>query len=98
MQNGSEMVQGFYSAIVALLDKYLPITEYQVYSSDKPWVTTRFKQLIHCREYAFKVCKATEYRRLRNQIQRLAKKLRLNYYKRKVDYLYSASAHMVAEG
>lgn len=84
------MVQGFYTAIVALLDKYLPITEHQVYSSDMPWVTPRFKRLIRCKQYAFKVGEVTEYRRLRNQIQRLGKKLRLNYYKCKGYHLYSA--------
>ena len=39
---------------------------------------------------AFKVGKVAEYRRLINQIQRLGKKLRLSYYKSKVDHLYSA--------
>ena len=82
--------QGFYCAIVALFDKYLPVTEHQVYSSAKPRVTPTFKRLTHCRQYAFTVGKVTEYGRLRNQIQRLGKKLRLNYYKSKVDHLYSA--------
>ena len=90
LQTGSEMVEGFYSAILALLDKYLPITEHKVYSSDKPWVTPKFKRLIRCRQYAFKAGKVSEYRRLRNQVQRLGKKLRLSYYKNKVDQLYLA--------
>ena len=90
MQSGSEMVEGLYSAIVALLDKYSPVTEHEVYSSDKPSATPSFKWLIRCRQYAFKVCKVIEYRRLRNQIQKVDKKLWRNYYKSKVDHLYSA--------
>jgi len=39
--------------------------------------TLRFRQLIHHRQYAFKEGKITEYRRLRNQVQTLGKKLHI---------------------
>jgi len=64
------MVQRFYSAIVALHDKCLPVTEHQ-----------------HADSMHIKWAKSLSTR-LSNQIQRLGKKLRLNYYKNKVDHLY----------
>jgi len=87
-----DMLQYFYSTILSMLDTYLPLVQSVCYSTDKPWVTKQFRQLIRSRQFAFCTGDSTRYRKLRNKAQRLAKKLQSEYYERKVDHLAKSSS------
>jgi hypothetical protein len=90
MDTCDEMTQCFYNTLYNLLDKYLPYIECQRYSTDKPWVNGKFKDLIRSRQAALAKGDFSGYKRLRNAVQRLARKLRTNYYQRKVEQLHSS--------
>ena len=87
MQSTDDMLLYFYSVIQSLLDTHLPYVALINYSTDKPWITENFRQLIHSRQLAFHRGDTTRYRKLRNEAQRWAKQLRSEYYDRKVDHL-----------
>ena len=50
------MLAYFMDTLNAMLDYYMPLCPFKRHSSDKPWVTDRFRQLIRCRQFAFCMC------------------------------------------
>ena len=70
-----------------LLDTFLPKKTVTKFSSDKPWITPKYKDLIQQRQLALHRGEHEEYRRLRNLINRLTRKLRSSYYTNKVSNL-----------
>lgn len=73
-----------------MLDTYVPYIDSQRYSTDKPWINSKFKYLIQSRQAALARGDSLEYKRSRNAVQRLARKLRTKYYQRKIDQLHSS--------
>ena len=87
LQSVDAMLLHFYSTIHKLLDTYLPYVTFVNYSTDKPWITQKFRQLICSRQQAFHSGDMTSFRKFRNEAQRLAKQLRSEYYGKKIDHL-----------
>jgi len=87
LQSVDDMLSYFYSIIHSLLDTYLPYVTVVNYSTDKPWITQKFRQLIRSRQHAFHCGDMDSFRKFRNEAQRLAKQLRSEYYGRKIDHL-----------
>ena len=85
----ASMVNYFYSVILSLLNYYLPMVRITKCSTDKPWVTPAFRELIINRQKAFLAGDTVRYHRLRNRAQRMASKLRKNYFTAKVQQLHS---------
>jgi len=71
------------------LDKYAPVKEYIVKSSDKPWITSKFKELIADRNRAFAQGDDCVYKRLRNRVNRLRVELQHRFNNKQVDCLKS---------
>ena len=43
----------FYSTVLSIVDKYAPMNDFARKTSDKPWITQKFKVLIKERNAAF---------------------------------------------
>ena len=61
-------------------DLHLPKKCVRCYTSNKPWVTYYFRQLIRQRQRAFLSDNLIIYRMLRNKVIRTAKSIRNSYY------------------
>ena len=90
MNDCNDMLSLFYDTVVSLLNKYLPARLSSRHTSEKPWVSDRFKDLIRQRQSAWKNQDMVKYRALRNLVQRTANKLRSKYYNRCVKSLRNA--------
>jgi hypothetical protein len=90
MNTCEQMVSYFYSVVIKLLDCYMPFVRTSVSNLDKPWVTKTFKSLIKQRQRAFLSSSMSQYRKLRNKVQRMALSLRKQFYSRKIESLHSA--------
>jgi len=66
------MAKFFYSEVLSLLNRYLPLRPRTHNLNDKPWVTEEFRRVILRRQYAWTHRRMVEYRRYRNQALRLA--------------------------
>jgi hypothetical protein len=84
MDTCEEQFTLFSETINDLLDTYLPMKTVKVQPSDKPWVTTQYKDLIQQRQHALLSGKLEEYKYLRNRINRMSKYLRSAFYHEKV--------------
>jgi len=92
MQSCEEMVACVYSTVTSLLDHCLPPSlTVKRHTTDKPWVTDQFRQLIRCRQFALRSGRSARYKRLRNQAQRLTEQLRQKYYEKKVNGLRTSN-------
>ena len=70
----------FPNSMTCLIDLHLPKRCVRRHTSDKPWVTDYFRQLIRQRQRAFLSGNYILYRRLRNKVIRTAKSIRSSYY------------------
>jgi len=84
------MISCFYSVILSSLDFFLPVISVTKWSTDKPWVTPKFRELVISRQKAFLSGDLVRYHRLRNSTQRLAAKLRKSYFTSQVEQLHSS--------
>ena len=84
MATCEEMTSCFYSVVLSLLDKFLPVRQIQYNINDKPWITEKFRYVIRRRQNAWTNGRMDEYRRYRNQAIRLAKTLKKRFYDKKV--------------
>lgn len=82
MNSCEEMLQYFYDVILNLLDTYLLLYNNFCYDNDQPWVIESLCCLIRRRQYDWRNGNLTEYRRLRNKVQRTAKSLKQAYCER----------------
>ena len=58
-------------------------------NNDKPWITEYFKQLISRRDDAFIAGSAVLYRKMHNQVNRIRKSLKSQYYLEQIQHLKS---------
>ena len=84
MNTCDEIVTQFYNAVTGLVDTYLPMLTVKRHSSDKLWVTDRYRRLIRCRQNALRNNQLARYKSLPNQVQRLNKQLRRKFYAHKI--------------
>ena len=73
--------------MTCLIDLHLPNRCVRRHTSDKPWVTDYFRQLIRQRQRAFLSGDFILYRRLRNKVIRTSKSIRSSYYLEQLSYL-----------
>jgi len=69
------------------MDRHTPFKTVTVCSTDKPWVTPHFKDLVRSRQGAWKAGDQDSYKYLRNKVNKLGAKLRSHYYQHKVNDL-----------
>lgn len=86
-------VEYFNSSIITLLNIFLPVQAIKRRLSDKPWITDRFRQLIRRRQCAWSSGNRSAYNRLRNQINRLSKQLRTEFYQKRIHRLRTCNPH-----
>ena len=72
---------------------YLPVIPVQRHTTDKPWVTDKFRQLIRCRQRALKSGQTARYKWYRNRVSRMSGQLRQKFYSHKMEGLRSGDPH-----
>ena len=75
-----DQLQYFTTTIHELIEKHFPQKTVTRHTSDKPWVTDRFRDLIRRRQQAWMSGQRVLYRFYRNKVNRLSKTLTKNYY------------------
>ena len=86
LQNCAAMVDYvIYSVILTSLDYYLPMVAVTKCSTDQPWVTPSFRNLVKSRQRAFLAGDLVLYHCLSNRTQSMANKLRKNILKLKLN-------------
>lgn len=86
------MVNYFYSVMIDLLDRHMPVVRVSADNLNKPWVTKTFVDMIKQCQRPFLASQTSLYQKLRNKIKRMSISLRKNYYTRKVQVLHSADS------
>ena len=84
----------FHGIMLSLLDKYLPIQTSVKYETDKPWITSQFKNMVKVRQHALKSGNQHTFRLYRNRVNRACKTLRSSYYNRNVNGLRKTNPRM----
>ena len=69
------------------MDSIIPLRNKTVRLNERPWMNTTLKGLIRKRQKALNQKRTTEFKRLRNQINRQRKKFRAKYYENSVHHL-----------
>ena len=86
-----EQLQMFTSNINELMDKHFPTKTVVRYTTDKPWVSDRFRDLIRRRQHAWKAGDQTLYYLYRNKVNRLSKSLKQKYYDKDINGLKTSN-------
>ena len=92
MESCQLMVDYFYSVIIDLLDRYMPVIRVSVHNFNKPWVTKKFTDLIKQRQRALLSSQTSLYRKLQNKVNCMSVSLRKKYYTHKIQALHSADS------
>ena len=82
----------FRETVDHLLNIYCPFKTVTRHSTDKPWVTDGFRHLIRQRQRARMVGDVERAKRLRNQVNRAAPKLRRLFYQSKIASIEATSS------
>ena len=90
LQTCEEKVRHFTEVIQCVFQTFFPSKTVKRHNKDKPWVTDYYRDLIAQRQYAWMSGNMLQFRKLRNKINRLSRKLEKNFYKRKVEHLKGA--------
>ena len=77
----------FQSSMSSIINQHLPTRVVRRHTSDKPWVTDYFRQLIKQRQRAYLCGNSIEYRMLRNKVIRSASSIRSSYYQEQLSNL-----------
>ena len=80
MTTPDEMIAYFNDTVMRFLDTFLPMQYVRCYQNDKPWVNESLRSLIRHRQSAWCCNNKTDYNRLRNKVQRMARNLKISYY------------------
>jgi hypothetical protein len=83
----------FNNCVTILLNCFLPFQVVKRRRNDKPWITDKFRRLIRCRQRAWVSGNQSLYNRLRNQVNRLSKQLRTQFYHERIIGLRASSPH-----
>jgi len=93
MESCEEMASYFYNTVTGLIDCHLPFISVKRHTTDKPWVTDKFRQLIRCRQHALKNGQIARYKSYRNRVNRMTGQLRQKFYSRKMKGLRNRDPH-----
>ena len=91
MDSCEQQFQLFQETMTELIDTCFPLKTVTRHSSDKPWVTDRFRHLIRQRQRARMSGDLAEGRRLRNLVNRAAPQLRQQFYQSKIASMEESS-------
>ncbi|KXJ10174.1 RNA-directed DNA polymerase from mobile element jockey [Exaiptasia diaphana] len=72
------------------LDTIMPVRSIKIHESDRPWISTQFKQLVKRRQQAFASGNTPLFKILRNKVNRERKRCRKLYYENKVKDLQNS--------
>ena len=86
-----EQLQMLTSNINKLTDKHFPTETVVRHTTDKPWVSDRFRDLIRRRQHAWKAGDQALYRLYRNKVNRLGKSLKQKYYDKHINGLKTSN-------
>lgn len=92
MDSCEEQFTHFQSTINGFLDQHMPLRKSKSCPTDRPWVTTHFRDLICDRRKAYSTGNTSLYNYLRNKVNRLNRKLKSNYYKNTVEKLKASDS------
>ena len=87
IDNCQQQANMFYSVVHDIINAHAPLIKLKYKSNDKPWINDYFKRLIERRNAAFNSGSLVLYKKLRNQVHRVNKSLKTQYYINKVDCL-----------
>ena len=87
MNDCNQQAAFFYNSINNVVDSVAPLEVMKIKSSDRPWVTVYFKNLIAKRGAAFASGNFALFKSLRNRVNRVRKSLRKQYYLDKIESL-----------
>jgi len=85
-----DVVNCFYNTVLPLLDHFMPWVERAQYTTEKPWVSNHFRQLIKWRQQALEQGQLLQYKRLHNKTTSVARSLRKRFYKSQVERLHQS--------
>jgi hypothetical protein len=91
MNSCDDMLDYFNFVISSLVDSVLPLRVCKRNRADKPWINDNFRRLIRCRQFAWSNNNMVEYRMFRNKVQRSARNLRYQYYRRHINELRNSN-------
>ena len=91
MDSCEQQFQFFQETMTEIIDTCFPLKTVTRHSSDKPWVTDRFRHLIRQRQRSRMSGDLAEARRLRNLVNRAAPQLRRQFYLSKIDSMEESS-------
>ena len=86
-----EQLQMFTSSINKLTDTHFPTKTVVRHTTDKPWVSDSFRDLIRRRQHAWKVGDQALYRLYRNKVNRLGKSLKQKFYDKYINGLKTSN-------
>ena len=86
-----KQLQMFTSSINELTDKHFPTKTVVRHTTDKPWVSDRFRYLIRRRQHAWKADDQALYRLYRNKVNRIGKSLKQQYYDKHINGLKTSN-------
>ena len=87
LQAVQDKVPVFEKTIHKLMNDLLPVKTVKVNRNDHPWVTPEFHALIALRQFHFKAGNHEEYRKTRNDANRMRKRLKRVYYEKRLKNL-----------
>ena len=70
-----------------VIDRHAPLRLVKIKNNDKPWITEYFRQLVDRRDVAYKNGSTVLHKKLRNQFNRVQKRLKTQYYLDQVNCL-----------
>ncbi|XP_072048885.1 uncharacterized protein [Amphiura filiformis] len=82
-----DKADALYGYLDNAVESLFPMKTIKIHSNNKPWVNSKITKLIELRQRAFTPQRTTEWRRLRNRVQREIFKAKTNYYANRVRHL-----------
>ena len=82
-----EKLEFFQNVVLSGLFCFLPKRTVELHINDKPWITSKYKDLIIKRQRAFHKGDRALYRKLRNRITREGNELKTNFLNSKLEEL-----------
>jgi hypothetical protein len=91
INNCQKQTNLFYTILFEIINKHALLHLVKIRNNDKPWITEYFKQLISRRDEAYRASHTVYYKKLRNQVNHVRKRLKTQYYLDQVQHLKSAN-------
>ncbi|XP_066285797.1 uncharacterized protein [Branchiostoma lanceolatum] len=92
VQSTNEKSRAFYSTLQSKMDHFFPMKLIRLHHLDKPWITPANKSLIYTRQQAFANHDESEWKQLKNNVQRRIKASKVKHYNTNVKSLKNDDA------